>query len=183
NRRMLLIKLQQAIWCLEDLAPAFEFGGERSVKLALAVLVRVIPKAIVTMPAINPARMIEYGIETDAVQRNTGKNRGLCFVADIAQPARTRAIFCAGFGDKHGAMVTLEYLAEHLTERTVERMLAAQRRELANASKPFEIIIPLVLGVEIDADNIQISLMAAQFRPQTPTQHVPGLELGNAIRL
>ena len=60
--------LQHSIFCLKNLLPAAQFSGQRCVDFALAFLVRVIPERIVAMTIVSPTRMIEDGIETDAVQ-------------------------------------------------------------------------------------------------------------------
>src|SRR5262245_19257640 len=120
-----------------------QFSGQRGIDFAVALLVRIIPQAIVTVAVVEPARMIENRIEANAVEGDAGFKSGLGFATDVAEPAGAKPIFGAGFGDKERAMIALVNLGQHLAERAIQRMLAADGSEFADTAKAFQVVEPL----------------------------------------
>src|SRR5438552_1893182 len=145
----------------EHILPMAKFFGERRIDFAVAAIISIIPQAIMAMAVIQPARMIQNGIEANPMQGNAIVNGGACFAADISQPTCPRRIFRSGFRDEQRAMITLLDLGEHVPERAIERMPAADWGKPSDSAKAFQIIEPLIMRVKIDADNIEVLFLTA----------------------
>src|SRR5262249_27862269 len=133
---------------IKHFLPPGDFRRERRVDFAMTALVRVIPEGIVTVPAVEPAGMIQNRVETNAVNWNSTGNCRANFAANVAKPALAVAIFSSGFRNERRAMITLENFPEHFAKRTIQRMLPGERLEFADAAKAFEVIEPLIVRIK-----------------------------------
>src|SRR6059036_1210414 len=97
----------------EGALPMTEFFGQGRVDFAVSTVVSVIPKPVMTVAIIQPTRVIQDGVETDAMQRNALVNRCACFLTDISKPAGASAVFGPGFSNEQWPMITLVHFGEH----------------------------------------------------------------------
>src|SRR5688572_31553498 len=86
--------------CKQLLLP-LQFGGERTTDCAPPLLVSVIPKAVVTMPIVRPARMIQDWIQTDSMQRHIRGYRDAGLLPNVTQPARALSRLRSRLGNQH----------------------------------------------------------------------------------
>src|SRR5215831_2141502 len=106
------------------LLPFTQLGGERLIDLSHPGFVGVIPKTVMAMPIVDPTGVIQYGVKTEALNRDAVANGGFAFLADITKPGGPRFVFSAGLGDIDGAMVPFVNLSEHFAKGTIKRMVA-----------------------------------------------------------
>src|SRR5258705_210141 len=152
----------------EQRALPLQLLRERAANLAVSFLISVIPKSVVAMAIIDPAGVIQHWIETNSVKRHAGSDCDSRLFANVTEPTGAVSLFGAGFGDEHWAAITLVDLKQDLVERAVARI---------GARNHFAAILPLIVRVVIDADDVEVFGVAAQFGADFTGNHVPGLVL------
>ena len=91
-----------------------DFVSQGLIDFALALSRRVIPKAVIAVAIIIPARMVQNGVETDSVQVDAGTPRSIGFFTNISKPGRPLRVFSSGFGNEHGPAVASIHFFENL---------------------------------------------------------------------
>jgi hypothetical protein len=81
--------------------------GQRLINLTMTVGLWIVPEPVVAMPVILPAGMIEDGIKTNALDGYSGREGCTHLAGDISQPFRPTLVFCPGFRNEQGTLITL----------------------------------------------------------------------------
>src|SRR5690606_35118454 len=108
------------------------------------------------MAIIHPAGVIQDGVVTDAFDGNGALQGQLDLFADVAEPGGPAPDFVACFGDTKRSLIALVNLAEHADQGSIA-WLAAPERAAAH--------VPLVIGIKVHADDVQVLGLAAQSGP------------------
>src|SRR5690606_19255222 len=95
------------------------------------------------------------GVDTDPFDQDLVANRLLNLSSHVVEPGRASRAFCAGFSNQEGAAIALVNFLEHLRQRA-EGVMPEWNCRAAE--------IPLIEGVIIDAQHIQILGPSAEFR-------------------
>src|SRR5205814_7127651 len=93
---------------------------------------------------------------TDAADIDAEPEGRSCLVADISKPFGTLIIFDTGFGEDKRLLISLLIFEKDVAQRTVERMA---KRKLAPIC-----MMPLVMEIIVQTEQIQHLIAAAQFR-------------------
>ena len=149
-----------------------EFGGEILAEGAGGEVWGEFDEAAGGVAIVVPAGVVGDGIEADAEDGNPETLSLTDLGGDVAKPADGGGGFGAGFGDDDGAVVAGEEVGEHGVEGAMEGM--AGRGTVA-------LVDPLVVPVEVDAENVEDVCRAAELGGGMAGQHVPGLELGVGV--
>src|SRR4051812_8919319 len=102
------------------------------------------------MTIVIPTRMVDYWVQTDAVDGHAFTNGASRFVGDVAQPRRTRVVFDARLGDEQGSAVPLVNLLQHLPHRPVTGFRRLDRHGVSAG------IHPLIVDVVVDPERPEI---------------------------
>src|SRR3954462_11911402 len=148
--------------------------GERGMDLSMPRRVGIPPQTAPAIAVVVPARVVEDWIEADAVDGDSLASGGCHLVGDVAEPAVAMAVLGAGLGDHQRPAVAFPRLAQDLPEGAVERFPPLDGRPIQN---------PLVVRVVVEADDIEIELVAAELRPKAAGDQVPPLKLGPPVPL
>src|SRR6266850_3562024 len=119
------------------LSPASQFRCQRLKNFTVPLLIRIVPKSVITVSIVHPAGMIQDRIETNALHRHTVGNGPIGLLTKIAQPARSLIVLGPSFGNKNRPMITLINFGQHFNQWPVQRMRLLERSESANATKAF----------------------------------------------
>ena len=125
--------------------------GERSIKTSVIGY-----QAVRTWAVIVPARVVKDRVQADTLHRNTKRSSEADFIHYMCEPSRARIALYAGLGDEDRAAVTSVCFCQNPVERLVERMRAIDRRATMD---------PLIIVIEIDADDIQQIWSTTDLRP------------------
>src|SRR5581483_7898341 len=108
------------------------------------------------------------GIERDPAEIDARTRRGDHLAHDVAQPARAPLAPAASLSDDDGmAGIALRHLQEHLAKRLAPRVVVGERGAPA--------VLPLPTEVVVDADDVEVGVVAAQLRPGFAGEHIPRL--------
>ena len=91
---------------------------------------------------------------------------------DVAKPTGAGLVLDPRLGDEERPTIPVVRLAKHVAQR---QMLWVGRHE------HLAFVDPLVVDVVVHADHVQVTGLAAQLGPGPPGDHVPRLELGEAV--
>ena len=156
----------------EELLLQVEFGNEIVAEGADRPGVIEGDEATGTVTAIVPAGVVRDGIEADPKDGDAEALGLTNFGTDVAKPADGGRGFGAGFGDQDRALIATVEIGEHCVERTMEGVAGRGS---------FAIVDPLVVPVEVDADEVEQIGGAAEIGIGVAGEHVPGLELGVGV--
>src|SRR4026208_1897531 len=126
------------------------------------------------MAIVRPARMIEDRIQTYSVQRHACRHCDAGSLSDVTHPARALAQLRSRLGNQYRAAVSLVNLNQHLVEGAIPRI---------GVRNHFAMKLPLVVGIIIDTNDIDIFWVATQLRTDITSKHIPRLVLRAAVRL
>src|SRR2546421_6941438 len=138
----------------------------------MAFVVSIIPQPVVAMPLIQPTRMIDDWIKTNAFELDAllgGRQR---LAAYITQPTRPPIILDSSFGDKERPAIAFVEFNDHIAKGTITRMVRIDECRTQN---------PLIMNVVVAADNIEIFFRPAKLWSNPTADHVPGLELRKPV--
>src|SRR6187431_2838386 len=107
------------------------------------------------MPVIIPPGMVQNWVEAYALQRYALPLSGAGFLSDVGQPGRSFATLRASFRDKDGPVVPNGDVAQDVLERSIARIVPVYESAM---------VPPLVMGVVVCAQHIQIGRVSAQLR-------------------
>src|SRR3954469_10851750 len=141
---------------------------------SFAIVIRVIPEAILAVTFVLPTRVADDRIQSDAVQLTTVAERELAFARHIFEPIRPRVALAPGLGDQYWSVIALPDVEQHARKRFVACITTLDGRAIEHE---------LIVRVEVDADDIQVAGVPAELLPNFPAQHVPGLVLQEFVRL
>src|SRR5262245_41950474 len=113
------------------------------------------------MAVVHPAGMIDDRIKANSVDRDVDMESGIYLLTNVAEPFAAWTALNTGFGNENGVAIPRKHFPEDAPERPVKRAGASQRGEFADPARAFEIIKPLVVGIEVNTDDIQVFLMSA----------------------
>ena len=74
------------------------------------------------------------------------------------------SVLRTGFSDKDGPVVTLVDFRQHFAKGAVECVPPAERCKSADPPEAVQVIKPLVVPIEIDAEDVQVFRVTTQFR-------------------
>ena len=149
-----------------------EFGDEILAEGAGGVVGGELNEATGRVPVVVPAGIVRDGVEADTENRNAEALSGADFSGDVAEPADGGGRLSAGFGDEDGTVITLVEIGEQSMEGTVQTVAGW------NA---FAFVDPLVVPVEVDADEIEEIGGASEARFGVAGEHVPDFKLGVGV--
>jgi hypothetical protein len=112
--------------------------------------------------------MVDDGVPTNALEGHSMLHGGAGFATDVVQPLRSAIAFSACFGEHNGPTITPIILPEDAPERDVARMPATELGTVVN---------PLVVGVEVDPNHVEVFRVPAKLRRAQASEHIPRLEL------
>jgi hypothetical protein len=144
-----------------------DFIRQRLINFPRSIGLGIVPKPVVTVPIIIPARMIQNGVKANTLHRDAGLNCGAHFLRNIGEPAGPVIAFGAGFRDEERSIVTVVDFGNDFTEGPVFRLVPPDRRT---------VVPPLIAVIVVETDHIQKRFIAPQLGLSTPAQHVPCLE-------
>src|SRR3954449_3077685 len=121
----------------------------------MAMIVGIGEQSYRAGPLIIPPRIVEDRIEADTLDRDAALNGAVNFGAHVVKPGRTARAFGAGFSDQDRSPIALVHFRQHVAERPIGVMPHWARRPA---------MIPLVVGVIIDADDVDELGRPAEFR-------------------
>ena len=145
-----------------------ELLGEFVVDLTMSVFVGARKKPHSATAVVGPAGIIENWIDTNSLNRDSASPRSGGFRADIVQPSRARGALSSSFRDHDWTSIPVKDFAQHLAQRTIG-VVSERDRSAAGG--------PLVVGIEVDADQIQETGVSAELRTGLARDHVDRLEL------
>ncbi len=146
-----------------------EFGGEILAEGAGGEVWGEFDEAAGGVAIVVPAGVVGDGIEADAEDGNAEALGGADLGGEVAEPADGGGGLGAGFGDEDGAVIALVEVHEQGVEGTMEAV--AGRGALT-------LVDPLVVPVEVDADEVEEVGGAAEIGMGVTGEHVPDFELG-----
>src|SRR5207247_1749560 len=151
---------------------------EDAAVVAVAVRLHVPKAAVVPMRVVFPVEAVEDRIETDSFERDTAFARQEALAGDFFEPGGAADAVMAGLGNDHGAPIARVDFRQEVVERNPARVVGAGVPvQLSSAGD-----LPLIGGVEIDTDDIEVALGAAELGSCATRDHVPGFELAGALR-
>jgi hypothetical protein len=128
----------------------------------------VIPDAVVAVAVVLPARMVDDRVEADAADRDAGRDGREHLALDHAKPRSAEMVLRTGLGDHDRSTVPAMQLGELSGERHSVGMVDRQGTGSVD---------PLVVGVVVHADDVEMRLRAAELGLPPPGEEVPRLEL------
>src|SRR5436309_2786349 len=138
----------QALRALRRRTDLADRGFERCMHFSVALRICVVKKAVVTMAAVFPSRVIDDRIDTKPVERNASPARALSLPPDKAKPVSSPFVLDARLGDDHRPTVARIKLRKDLGRRTVKRMIEADGTA---ARMP-----PLIMDVVVETDHVEM---------------------------
>ena len=120
---------------------------------------------------IFPIGTVDNRIRTDAAKIDTVLNRQRGLLGHLPDPHAAAAADVTGFRQQHRLAVALVQLLQQLMERHAAWIIEVPPQAQIGAA------FPLVGVVVVDADQIHVARIAAQFRLAAAAQHVESLEL------
>src|SRR5579859_4500941 len=118
--------------------------------------------------------MVENRIQAQACERNAIVQCCQGLIGDITQPGRTLIVFDARLSNEHWSLVALVDFLQNIAEWP--------RKRITNVDKA-TVMYPLVTPVVIDAHNVQVFWMTAEFWRKATAEHIPRLILRPPIIL
>ncbi|MEO7859181.1 MAG: hypothetical protein ABIU05_01855 [Nitrospirales bacterium] len=149
-----------------------KFPGQRYIHFTGPIRARIVPKRVLAMAIVVPARMIKNGIKTKAVHGHTGFHGMLYFRVDVSKPGGTVFALGARFGNEHRTAVALIHFLQNLMEGPVRRFVTVDRSVQ---------IPPLIAVVVVYADDVNVGFFASELRVQAAGQHIPRFKHREAV--
>src|SRR3569623_2857940 len=122
-----------------------------------------------------PVGPVDGGIQAHAVY-GYAKRVGLQhFLADLLDPSAAARADMAGLRDRERSSIAVLDRAEQMGERKAPCVPHMPAQAYPGA------VLPLVVVVVVDTDQVEVTPAAAEFRLAQAAEHVPGLELMTAM--
>src|SRR5436190_16541069 len=138
----------------------------------MAFVISIIPQPVVAMPIIQPTRMIDDWIKTNAFELDPPLGGSQRLAAHITKPTRPPVILDSSFSDKERPTIAFVELDDHITKGTVTRMVRIDECRTQN---------PLIMNVVVAANDIEIFFRSAKVWSNPTADHVPGLKLRKPV--
>src|SRR5829696_2367661 len=124
---------------------------------------------------VMPFRHAENRVEAHPPKRHALPEEQLRILCHFVQPAGPVVSNVARLRDHDLAAIAPPHGAHEIAERPAARVTVGEGRDRA-VCPGCDAPLPLIGPIVVDADDIQVRATAAEFRQQSPAQHVPALE-------
>ena len=145
----------------------------------MAGRVGVVPEAVEAVAVVVPAGVVDDRVEANSLHRHAQLDRRGDLAADVVQPLGPRLAFGPRLGDEQRPAVAFVDLTQHVADRQVVRV----RRHEQHTLGAERVVEPLVLAVVVDAEDVEVLHVTAEFGALPAGDHVPGGELRLPVAL